>query len=122
MSLFKAIFLPSVASQPANRFIRVALTSDNLPEHLAPRLKKQLVAVSRHLPGIPVADAGAGDVLLRHRESPLFRSRRGRYPNAFRFDDDDAAAADFVECIKRYRMPNASGSAYRSPKGWVSAE
>ena len=43
-------------------------------------VEKAAGTVSQHPPGIPVAGSGIGGVFLRHRESPLFRNRRGRYP------------------------------------------
>ena len=40
MRLFEAICLPSLATQPADRFTGVILTSDKMPKPFAERLKK----------------------------------------------------------------------------------
>ena len=103
--LFEAICLPSLAAQPADRFTGLILTSDELPELFADRLRKTLEPYPNlHPIFLPPTTA---------REAFASAIRRFPCPDgtrlSFRLDDGDAVAADYTDYVERYRKPEFVG-------------
>ena len=117
MRLFEAICLPSLAAQPADRFAGVILTSDKMPKPFAERLKKLLAPYPNihpaFLPPAPVQEAFSSAIA----NLPFSETAADDIRITFRLDDDDAVAADFVDCIERYRKPQYLGFCISLSKG-----
>lgn len=112
-TLFEKLFLPSLKAQTDQDFTLIVITSTCMPEDYRKRLAKACMEV----PQIELVEAETDnlkDVILTFTTDPSL-SRGGLLQ--FRWDDDDAMGAHFIERLRYWQPHLPDRTLLTQPKG-----